>query len=462
VIASLESKTLGTRRAVGLVIAHGPEVRAMVYSGLAEALKNVFGRVVVFVIGEQEIQVPEEIELRQIQDMGLSRILHRMRMLNDRLHDEWLKRGNHGDRWRHQVTVPPKFSVTKSVSLELLSSLDLARAVCRGAERLAVRRRGTNHRWKSILQAADVSVLVTTGYSSPRLQPAIHTAWNLGIPVIALTNSWKDVHVRRRVPNGLDILGVWNEDLAADARIFNPRLGADQVQVTGSLHLAGLKAVTKFPDRREFCESHGLDPGLPVVCYSAAAPNAVVDEGSIVGRILHELRSGENTRNYQVLIRSNPMGGADRFDALTGAHSGVAVQMPRWSWDPIADWCAPDLEDLTLWRAVIEHSIANISIPSTVTLEFALFRKPVVNVVFDAVHPEEKSSSNHRFWDAPFYYTVRRWGLAVPAETPAETAALVSNIAEDDSVPRRRPKLPGNAVADVAQLARMIAGTTGQ
>ena len=59
------------------------------------------------------------------------------------------------------------------------------------------------------------------------------------------------------------------------------------------------------------------------------------------------------------------------------------IQKPMWEWDPANDWNCPLAEDSEMWVGTVLHAALNVSIPSTVTLEFAGPGKPVVNVCFD-------------------------------------------------------------------------------
>jgi len=74
--------------------------------------------------------------------------------------------------------------------------------------------------------------------------------------------------------------------------------------------------------------------------------------------------------------------------------------------------------------------VANVSIPSTVTLEFAAMNRPVVNVCFDLPEAVPLESSNRRFWMADFYRDVREKGLAVPAFSPSEMITQLKRILE--------------------------------
>ena len=86
----------------------------------------------------------------------------------------------------------------------------------------------------------------------------------------------------------------------------------------------------------------------------------------------------------------------------------LVIQKPEWEWMPEQDWCCPLPSDVPTWVFIVSNSLMNVSISSTVTLEFARLDRPVINVCFDLPVALEPTLSNKRFWDADFYSDVRR------------------------------------------------------
>ena len=65
-----------------------------------------------------------------------------------------------------------------------------------------------------------------------------------------------------------------------------------------------------------------------------------------------------------------------------------------------------------------------MSIPSTVTLEFATLGRLTLNVCFDE-KPQPPQVSNARFWDAPFYRPIRESPLVAGAFSAAEFHEMI-------------------------------------
>ena len=62
---------------------------------------------------------------------------------------------------------------------------------------------------------------------------------------------------------------------------------------------------------------------------------------------------------------------------------------PRWIHDGSGDWSrvVPLPEDVSFLADLVRHADVNINVASTMTLDFAVRDKPVVNVAFDVADP---------------------------------------------------------------------------
>jgi hypothetical protein len=169
-----------------------------------------------------------------------------------------------------------------------------------------------------------------------------------------------------------------------------------------------------------------------------------VEEEKVVGWVLEAIEEGKLPNRPQVLLRVNPMEDGSRFATLAKKYpSDLILQRPRWEWFPEADWCCALPEDVKLWVSTVHYATLNVSIPSTVTLEFACLGKPVVNICFDATSDIPAETSNRRFWQGDFYREIREMDLAAPSFSAEE---LLSNL----------NRLMGNAAQTASQSSQNL------
>ena len=394
-----------SRPHIGLLILFGPEVRAFLYSGLAERLAR-HARVSVITTNPASATFSnlEEGEVQAAPREAPSQWFEKVRVWNRRLHDGWMQTQGQA-RWCNELTpsrlaegVPGRKTAESERNYPrwLRTAYELERALARLS--------GGGQTWERLYERLGLNCVVAADYASPAAATALRAAARRDIPTVVLTNSWKDVYAHPHVDTAPDWIGVAGQPEADHLRRLSPHLNAGRIAVTGSLHLERFLRPGRIPGRSEFCGRTGLDAARPFVCYTAASPRAVAGEHSIVEALLEAVAC--HPARPAVLLRLNPREDGERFRPLQARFAHCVVQTPRWEWDAKNDWNAPLPEDLDTWVATVYHSAFNVSIPSTVTLEFGAMGRLTLNVCFDA--DGSPQPANARYWDAPFYRQLRR------------------------------------------------------
>lgn len=438
--------------AIAILIAYGPEVRAFLHSGLAQELQR--NSPVVLFAGSGESQALTDIQGMSVQpfpDAFEPQALQSIRSRLDRWHETWCSQMGR-ERWQHYLAPRRK---SRALPVRLLARSKALLRMGQAYEQAYAHRLGTHPTWQRLFEEHGIGCLLSGSYSNVRCLPALQTAANLQIPQVVAANSWKDIYTKLRVPVAPNSLTVWSRSTARDLLAANPQLPPQCAVVTGSLHLAPFFHSAEPEARAAFCQRYGLDARRPFLCYSAAAPNAVVNEEALVETMMQMLQLTPEQERFQVLLRHNPMESGERFAELIGRYPDLKLQKPLWEWNPASDWCCALSNDVRLWRATVFHATANVSIASTVTLEFAAMGKPVVNLCLDLPEPLPKHKSNARFWEADFYQEMRSSGLATPVFSVAEFASALQSDAlrQKSHVSHDFPNTPVQAVHTVVRHA---------
>jgi hypothetical protein len=286
--------------------------------------------------------------------------------------------------------------------------------------------------WDEVIADADVVLHSSLGRVTHDVARSARRARRT---TVKLVSSWKSLFVlpRRNVAPGLVV--AWNPAMAGAYRRLLRRANGVEVVAGGSMHAAAVFAHRNALSREEFCLAHGLDPERPFVVYTAAAPRAIDREEETVDKVTAELK--RRMPEVQVLLRINPMEDGSRFAQIVSEHQTLKMMKPIWEWDQETYWCCPLPKDLDHWAGALRHGACNISVPSTVTLECALFEHPVVNVAFDvsSVVPER---SCERYWHAPFYASTRDSGFPCRADNPSDAARAVEQAMTAERADRAR------------------------
>jgi hypothetical protein len=172
-----------------------------------------------------------------------------------------------------------------------------------------------------------------------------------------------------------------------------------------------------------------------------------------------------------VLLRPSPVDSGERFDAVRAAFPELIYSPPLWSRVPGMAWSrvVPTAADLRLLANVARYSTLNVNTASTMTLDFALHDRPVVNIAFDAtVPPPLGVPLREMYYRFEHYQPVLALGAARVADSPADLARCVNEYVEDpsrDREARRRlvelevlQPLDGASQRIVAALGRIAEG----
>jgi hypothetical protein len=100
--------------------------------------------------------------------------------------------------------------------------------------------------------------------------------------------------------------------------------------------------------------------------------------------LMEFIRSGRHKGNPQVVLRPAPVDNGTRFDAVRRDFPELIYAHPGWSaaeagWDHVL----PPAADIQFLANLVRYSDININFGSTMSLDFAVNDKPVVNSSFD-------------------------------------------------------------------------------
>jgi hypothetical protein len=313
--ADLAPEPERNRPHIGLLILFGPEVRAFLYSGLAERLAR-HGRVSVITtnLASEAFSRLRQGDTHPAPREALSRPLERFRGWNRHLHDTWLRTQGQ-TRWRQESRPPgPAERIPAASAAQTQKNGPRWLQTAHLMERSLARLTGDGKSWGRLFGRLGLDCLIAADYASPAAAMALLAAARRNVATVVLANSTKDVYAHPYVDVPPDWIGVGGQAEAGHLRRTSPHLRADRVAIVGSLHLAPFQQPAGILSRGEFCRRTGLDASRPFVCYSAASPRVVVGEESIVRTLLEAAE--HHPARPQVLLRLNPREAGDRFQAL--------------------------------------------------------------------------------------------------------------------------------------------------
>ena len=226
-----------------------------------------------------------------------------------------------------------------------------------------------------------VANVLTTSYRSAYSKEFIYTAQNLHYKSWFLVNSWKDLYLGNFLPNNLTGLFVWSDDMKEQYLKHMPYLQADTVYVTGNPTFDYMLFSDLTHSRAYYAKKYSIPEEADWIYYTMLPPGNVNDEIEIVKLVANKILEQYSSKEKVILLRRNPNHDMSDFTNID-LPDNVVLTDHYCTYDKKTDMILQSREGEIEWFDLVNYVSMDISVPSTVTLEFLLRNKPVLNIGF--------------------------------------------------------------------------------
>lgn len=309
-----------------------------------------------------------------------------------------------------------------------------------------------------ILKKDKPSHLFFTHQRPPYLAPFLYAAIQTKITTSTFIFSWDNLASKGRMLGIFDKFLVWSQLMKEELLYFYPNVKNDDVQVVGTPQFEPY-VLDKYKSSKEnFLAKLGLDSTKKVICYSCADISIGANDPIVIKTIAEAIRNNEIQTQVQLLVRTSPAEDDSRFKAIRDEFPEIIWNVPKWiltrenhqeSWSQRI----PSDEDITDLRSLLENADLSINMCSTMSLDFMLFDKPVINTVFG--NPENGLYNDQRFLNYNHYKKVIDGNAVTIAKNKQE---LIDQINLTFVNPEER-KVERKAMIDL-QIGKSLQGTS--
>ena len=235
-----------------------------------------------------------------------------------------------------------------------------------------------------LLKSDKPDLLFFTHQRPPYLAPILAMSKQLNILNVAFIFSWDNLASKGRMLGTFDKYLVWSDLMNSELLTFYPRTKKENVMVVGTPQFEPYVLENYVVNKEDFYTKFNLENSKKIICYSCA-------DSSIGKNDQHHIRALWNYikkyDNLQLLIRTSPAEDGKRFQKLKEEIPELKWNIPKWvqtRTDHAESWSQrlPTEEDVLDLKAILTFSHVNVNMLSTMSLDFMLFDKPVVNTVF--------------------------------------------------------------------------------
>ena len=190
-----------------------------------------------------------------------------------------------------------------------------------------------------------------------------------------------------------------------------------------------------FFSRNELAKREGLDPSRPWVLYTTGMPNHMPHEEELVELIADTLKTFPNSP--QLLLRIYPKDRTNRFENLLKRRNDIKSQKVAWE----QNYLTPLQEDLAVYSSTLQHVSLGINVASTVSLELAMFDKPIINLAFNPPKLSEIKLSYARYYEFEHYRRIVDFNAISIVTKPEELQSEISRALDNPEIRKNERNL---------------------
>lgn len=293
--------------------------------------------------------------------------------------------------------------------------------------------------YRRVFAELSPTLLFCSHQRPPLILPAVMAAKSLGIPTATFIFSWDNLTSKGRIAAPFDHYLVWSDHMKEELLRYYPDVTANRVHVVGTPQFDPYADKSLLWRREEFFRRIGADPERPLICYTGGDTGISPEDEARVRLLMELVRSGRIKNNPQVLVRPAPVDPGTRYDSVRHDFPELIYARPQWTHENRSTWrgTMPTAADIQFLANLTYHADLNVNQASTITLDFAIRDKPIVNIAFDINDPPPFGTP---LWD--FFYQWEHYRPVVDlkaarfAKSPDELASYVNAYLENPALDR--------------------------
>jgi hypothetical protein len=229
--------------------------------------------------------------------------------------------------------------------------------------------------------------LFFTHQRPPYLAPFLYAGIINKIPTSTFIFSWDNLASKGRMLGTFDYFLVWSDLMKRELLYFYPNAKEKNVKVVGTPQFEPY-VIKKYESTKEnFINKFGLEANKKTICYSCADVSIGKNDPIVIEAIAEAIQNKEIEFPVQLIVRTSPAEDDSRFKTIREKYPEIIWNVPKWVLtreNHVESWSQriPSEEDIVDLRTLLENVDLNINMCSTMSLDFMLFDKPVINTVF--------------------------------------------------------------------------------
>lgn len=230
-------------------------------------------------------------------------------------------------------------------------------------------------------------LLFFTHQRPPYVVPLVAAAGKLSIDTSSFIFSWDNLSSKGRMAAKFTSFLVWSPLMKQDLLHFYPGVSPQRVKVVGTPQFEPYVMPAYSTKKPDFLSMFDIPEGKKILCYSCGDISTSRNDELYIEVIATAIEKKEFSEQVELIVRTSPAEDPDRFFFLAEKYPLIRWNYPDWflaRQDHPEPWSQriPFEKDIKQLRALLMYADISINMCSTMSLDFMLFDKPVINPVF--------------------------------------------------------------------------------
>ncbi|PKP12271.1 MAG: hypothetical protein CVU08_11345 [Bacteroidetes bacterium HGW-Bacteroidetes-3] len=450
---------------LGIVITDGVGFRNFMLSNFMDEVSQQFDAVIIYSglpKSAYQNKLPSNIEIKELEVFKESKLTWFFRKWKEVAHLQ--KYQSFYGMNDNLVTGYPKNNSVRSILVKGIYFFthfihsDASISIAEKLQFLSFSKNKVTQSYLKLLKEDQPTHVFFTHQRPPFLAPFLYAAKQLKLQTSTFIFSWDNLASKGRMLGTFDHFLVWSELMKAELLYFYPSVKEDNVKVVGTPQFEPYVIPKYETTKDDFLKKFQLETNKKVVCYSCADVSIGKNDPVVIAAITNAIRSKAIKSEVQLLVRTSPAEDDARFKSIREEFPEIVWNVPKWTLtreNHAESWSqrVPNEEDIKDLRAILEYADLNVNMCSTMSLDFMLFDKPVINTVFG--NETNGLYNDQRFLNYDHYKKVVESGAVTIAKNERE---LIDQINESLANPTQRTK-QRKAMIDL-QISKELVGTS--
>src|SRR3989344_2913236 len=284
-------------------------------------------------------------------------------------------------------------------AVNLYTNRILARPLVRKIARMLDTRLVTDRNVASILREKKPSLILLAHLFDDLEISILREARRRGIPTVGFINSWDKVRARGMIRLLPDHMLVFNA-LVRDEAVAHADMPEEKIAIVGIPQYDYYRTTVPCA-RTAFAAAFGIPPERRIIVFAPNGRYSLRADGAMID-LLHEWIEQGKIPNAALLVRFQPNDAVDRREIERRPWLTYDIPGKRFGSERGGDWDM-DEQDLVRLRDTLAHAAVVVCYTSSLSVDAAVFDRPVINVNFDLVAIPKHSESPIQYYGMAHY-----------------------------------------------------------